>query len=428
MPLLDSITHFALDHREIQVGGAFFALKGEKFDGHDFLKEVSEKGGRVAFVDFSYRGPSYGLKLIFCSVPEELKRRAKERLQKENPYIVAITGSHGKTTVKDFIFTFLQASKNVYKTQGNQNTKLTLPLTILNAPWVDYLVLEMGMTHPYEIAKLVEIAPPDIGVLTFLAEAHIGFFDSFEELAYHKGQIFAHPKTSIGILNEEIPFLSQVRSLGSCPKKLFSLRNSDADYYLEEKDQLHFYKEGKKWFETPFHLLGPHNRLNVLAAVSAVDQMGLEKESIKAMIPQLQLPKMRLELIEKEGLVFLNDAYNIGSVEGVLAALKSIPKRSFKRKIGVLSALVDQKEVDRKAYDKICESALLQLDALYVIGQEGYYLSELWKKSGKKGAFFLSYNELLDYLKGEVSLGDFLLLKGGRRFSLERLIHDLLVH
>src|SRR5579863_8630954 len=161
------ITGFCFDSREVKKGELFFALKGAHFDAHGFLKEVASRGAAAAVVDASYLGENFGLPLLKVpDVVEALHKLAKTIQAQRKQRIVAITGSVGKTTTKEFIATLLSRKFTVSKTPGNSNSQIALPTAILNAEGKEeFFIAEMAMSDAGHIQKLVEIAPPEIAVV-----------------------------------------------------------------------------------------------------------------------------------------------------------------------------------------------------------------------------------------------------------------------
>ncbi len=262
---------FQIDSRKIGSGDLFFALKGEKSDGHCFLKEVALRGGVAAVISSEYQGPAEGLILLpVDDVLLSLQALARYFAQKKKAKIVGITGSMGKTTTKDFIATLLEGKFRVGKTYSSYNTRLTLPITVLNMDGdEEILVLEMGMGEPGDIGKLVEIAPPDVAVLTKVGIAHYGaLFSEIADIARAKGEIFSHPKTKMAIFYHgfsEVPI--------HCEKMTFSLNDREADYVFSGD----FVDEsGVRAAQLNFPLPQPHVRYNFLCAVVVARFFGMK--------------------------------------------------------------------------------------------------------------------------------------------------------
>ena len=224
------VTGYQVDSRRIGPGELFFALGGDRVDGHQFLADVASNGGLGAVISDLYAGPTFGLELLrVADVLEALQGLAKAFLAESKAVVVGITGSMGKTTTKDFTATLLEGKFRVGKTYSSYNTKLTLPITVLNLMGdEEVVVLEMGMGQPGDIAKLVEIAPPDIAVITQVTMAHYGdlFLDGTTGVARAKAEIFGHPKTKKAIFYHGL--VAEIR----CEKLSYSLQDRSADYFL----------------------------------------------------------------------------------------------------------------------------------------------------------------------------------------------------
>ncbi|HSX13748.1 MAG TPA: Mur ligase family protein [Chlamydiales bacterium] len=369
---------YQIDSRLITPGDVFFAIRGEKNDGHDFLKEVQSKGARAAVVSKHYLGSDFGLRLFGVDdVGQTLRDLAKKSLENSTIQIVGVTGSVGKTTTKDFIATLLEGKFRVGKTQESQNSKLTFPLTVLNRPKdAEILVLEMGMSEMGDIARLVEIAPPDVAVLVKVGLAHAAYFPGgMEEIARGKTQIFAHPKTKFAI--------------------------ADRDYGLPN---ISIFK-GEDWpvFQEA------HLNHNLAAAVSVARYFGMTDREIFERIPHLKLPKMRFERSEKNGILLINDAYN-ANPESMKAALFGL--QAYKRrKIAILGSMKELGTFSESAHVEIGNLALQTVDHLFVIGEE-------WKV----GERFENHESLALRLKEIMREGDVVLIKGSRSLCMEKVI------
>ena len=393
LPTLSSqVSGYQIDSRYVTPGDLFFAIKGEKSDGHDFLGDVRSREAVGAVVSKSYNGPDHGLILIRVDdVGEALRDYARKSLEGYSGQIVGITGSVGKTTTKDFIATLLEGKYRVGKTEKSQNSKLTFPLTVLNrAPDVEILVLEMGMSEMGDIERLVDIAPPDVAVLTKVALAHAAYFPGgLSDIAKGKGEIFSHPKTKMGLFDRD--FLRYDQKI-ACEKQIFS----------EEDCQgiVHPFKE--------LHLIH-----NLSAAVRVARYFGMTNEEINARIPYLQLPKMRFERFEKNGIFFINDAYNANPAS-VMAALQALEgMQTSGKKIAVLGSMKELGTFSFEAHKEVGLYAQKVVDHLLVMGEEA-------KPMG--GVFFESHQEIGVRLKEIMGTSDIVLIKGSRSMSMETVL------
>jgi UDP-N-acetylmuramoyl-tripeptide--D-alanyl-D-alanine ligase len=421
------VASFQVDSRHIGPGDLFFALPGERTDGHCFLADVRERGGTGAVVSKSYGGPEFGLALIRVdNVLAHLQRLAKEEIEASSAQIIGVTGTMGKTTTKDFIATLLEAKYRVGKTYASYNTKLTLPITILNRQGdEEILVLEMGMGEPGDIGKLVEIAPPDIGVLTQVAIAHYGHFfpDGVSGVALAKAEIFHHPKTKKAIFFHGLTRFPEVIEKIACEKLTFSLNERSADYFLSGNI---IDERGIRAYSYPdFPFQQPHIRHNFLAAVSVARACKMEWDQINGQIGKLRLPKMRFEVFEKEGITFVNDAYNANpeSVKGALAALPE-PKNGGKR-IAVLGYMVDLGPFSKELHEEVGRFAQRHVDHLLALGEETVFLSEAFAEAKKPVEHFQDLTALTLRLQEIIRPGDVVLVKGSRSLAMERIFERL---
>lgn len=379
---LMQVSGYQIDSRQVSSGNLFFAIKGERNDGHDFLAEVRSRGAWGAVVSKAYAGPDFGLQLIRVDdVGDSLREMARKSIECSSIQIVGVTGSVGKTTTKDFIATLLEGKVRVGKTLESQNSKLTLPLTVLNrARDAEILVLEMGMSEMGDIARLVDIAPPDVAVLTKVGLAHAAYFPGgVEEIARGKLQIFSHPKTKLAIVDHDYAL--------PCKTEIFSC--TDWPIFKEE-----------------------HLNHNFAAAVKVARYFGMTEDEIRARIPLMRLPKMRFERFEKNGILFINDAYN-ANPESMKAALMSLQSMKARKKIAVLGSMKELGKFSEAAHQEVGALALTTVDHLLVMGEETKLMG---------GEFFENHESLAVRLKEIMREGDLVLVKGSRSMCMEKVL------
>lgn len=424
------INGFSIDSRSIRPGELFFALSGQQVEGHAFLAEVASKGALAAVVANSYQGDDYGLLLIHVDdVLEALQHLAQKILARdEKKTVVGITGSVGKTTTKEFTSTLLKQKFRVNATPGNSNSQIGLPLAILNqlTEEDEVLVLEMGMTHPGNIRRLVQIAPPDIAVVTSVALVHACNFEHLGEISLAKGEILSHSATRLGILHREIEDFNNVCNIGSCRKLSFSVSFSDADYYLRKNEGKMIVSEyGKEIVLDIPNIPGEHNLQNFLAATAVARNMGLSWGEIQLGMFNLQLPERRLQRIEKDGVVFINDSYN-ASLLSMKAALKSLPDpKPGGKKIAVMGEMLELGKFSVLCHREVGECALEVVDRVFCLGKECEPIWELWQRNKRPVAWFQERLELVAALRCELKPGDVVLLKGSRAKQLWKVIEEL---
>lgn len=405
---------YQIDSRLVGKGSTFFAIKGEKTDGHFHLEEVARRGGALAIVDQGYTGPSFGLKLrAVPDVVSELQDMARDSLRRFQGRVLGITGSVGKTTTRDFLATLLGVKYRVSKSPKNYNTKLTLPLTVLNRREdAEVLVLEMGMSEPFEIEKLVSIAPPDVAILTKVGLSHSAFFPGGkEEILRHKAAIFSHFKTRVKLFDFELEGLEGDG---------FSVSDSRAPYFLDVDGG--YYEGGERIAKLNVPFQEPHLRHNALAAISACRELKMEISEIEKGLKFLVLPSMRLQKESLFGALFINDAYN-ASPESMKAALSSIPmpKKGGKR-IALLGSMKELGTFSEKAHFEVGQFARGKIDLLFTLGEETLPLFEAFE--GEKMRFS-SLRDMALNLKQGLSSGDVVLIKGSRSLQMENVLEIL---
>lgn len=403
---------FAIDSRKVKEGDLFFAISGQKVDGHDYLKSVSEKKAVGAVVHKGYQGDDFGLSLIFVeSVEKALWYLAKKSLEGVSERVIAITGSCGKTTTKDFLATILQGHFRVGKTLGSENSKLTLPLTVLNREKdLDFLILEMGMGEKGDIARLVEIAPPFIAAITCVGLAHAAAFPlGLSEIALAKAEIFSHPKTSRGFIDfEAAKFISDFKY--PFPVETFSLNNPNADI-------------SSLPLTPPF--LESHILHNLLLCFAIARSLGMDEEKIKEQIRFLKLPNMRCETMEKKGFTIVCDAYNANPLS-MKAALVNMARFSCKgRKIAAIGSMKELGSFCESSHREMGALAAETLDFLLCFGEETKPMKEAFLQIKQGAYYFLDKNEMSRFLQSFMQPKDILLIKGSRSMEMETILDDL---
>ncbi len=423
------ITGVEFDSRKVQPGNLFFALKGKQVDGHSFLKEVAAKGALGAVVSSSYSGEDFGLLLLRVeNVTEALQHLATKEIEERKIPVVALTGSVGKTTTKEFLTTLLQARFRVFKTPGNSNSQVGLPAAILNAPKeVDLFVIEMGMTGPGEISKLTLIAPPDFALITRVGVAHVGYFADGElGVAKAKAEIFSHPKTKLGLYNSDNRNLDPVLKTGKCTKHSFAfekMTKEPADFLLRCEGEKFFIEEkGKKspTFSLPFQ--ATHLCEDFAAAACMARELGLSWEALIAQAQTLKPFKNRFEKIEREGAVFINDAYN-ANPQSMRAAFANLPQPGKGgRKIAVLGTMVELGDLSLQYHSEIGQEASQLFDHLLCFGKECLIMLDIFQKANLPVEHFTDLSTLKSRLFSLIRPHDLILIKGSNSTKLYSLL------
>ncbi|MBU6383263.1 MAG: UDP-N-acetylmuramoyl-tripeptide--D-alanyl-D-alanine ligase [Verrucomicrobia bacterium] len=420
------VTGYQIDSRKIEPGELFFALKGKRVDGHQCLADARMHGAVGAVVNKGYQGPDYGLILLPVEdVAGSLQMLARLFMQECRAQMIGITGSVGKTTTKEFIATLLEGKYKVGKTPLNYNTKLTYPITLLNRTGEEeVLVVEMGMTEPGDIGRLVEIAAPDVGVFTKLAPAHKANFPrGLLDIAKYKAEIFAHPRTQKCIFDHALYQYPEAIQQMHGDRLSFSLEERTADFFLSSEYFVDERGVRAYRFDPPYKQA--HFLHDFLAAVSVARQMKMSWDEIQNRISFLKLPKMRFEEIEHNGVLFINDAYN-ANPESMKAALAHLPapKEGGKR-IAVLGFMVDLGSEHDQMHREVGQFAQKHVDHLLILGKEASPIYEAFQEVQKPAEQYYDFNSLSERVKSLVRPGDVVLVKASRVVEMDKLFNYL---
>jgi UDP-N-acetylmuramoyl-tripeptide--D-alanyl-D-alanine ligase len=420
------------DSRLVMPGQLFVALPGQTTDGHIYLDQAAKLGAIAAIVHTSYRGPDYGMALLAVEdTLATLQGIAAARLAAQKCRVVAITGSVGKTTTKEFLTTLLAGSFRTASTPGNANSQIGLPLALLNTLCGDeeIVVCEMGMSYPGELRRLVAIAPPTLAILANVHLAHAAHFISLEHIARAKAEILSHPATELALIPTSIPNYAEIAATGSCRKLSFSAdvdATSDFTFAVAPSGDLNIISQGRIVASfASWHLPGGHNSFNFMLAAIAAHLCGVSWEAIAAAQPLLMLPERRLQYVEKDGVLFVNDAYN-ACLASVAAALDSLPPPKVGgRRIAALGEMLELGTFSEPCHRTAGELALSRIDALFCLGPACIPMIDVWQTANRSCALFDNLIDLSAALKAILQPGDVVLLKGSRSKQMWKVLEEV---
>jgi UDP-N-acetylmuramoyl-tripeptide--D-alanyl-D-alanine ligase len=410
------------DTRGLKPGEVFLALRGENFDGHQFVKTAVDKGAIAAITATS----SQVSQAPQLQVPDTLaayQAIAHWWRRQFNIPVIAVTGSVGKTTTKELIAAVLEVYGPVLKTQANYNNEIGVPKTLLElGPEHAYAVIEMGMRASGEIACLTKIACPDIAVITNVGTAHIGRLGSREAIAQAKCELLAEMSPAgVAVLNADNPLLLETaKSVWHGKTLTYGLEGGDIRGTLAEDQTL--LVEGTRF---PVPLSGRHNALNYLAALAVAKLLHLSWSPL-TMGLTVSLPKGRAQRYELlNDVVILDETYNAGP-ESMMAALNLLAQTPGQRRIAVLGAMKELGEHSLELHRQIGVAVReLSLNHLLVLvdGPEAAMIAA--------GAFPLeakqlsTHEELVSQLRKLIQPGDRLLFKASHSIGLDRVVEQL---
>jgi UDP-N-acetylmuramoyl-tripeptide--D-alanyl-D-alanine ligase len=422
-----TLTGVAVDSREVRPGNLFFALQGKSTDGHKYLDEVVKRKALGAVIRNDYRGPIPPT-LPVARVDDPLRilqELARIRVHDLGAKVIAVTGSIGKTTTKEFIRTILSVGNSVTATGANHNSQIGMALSLLNSIRGDekWLVVEMGMSQAGNIRRLIEIAPPDIALVTMVALVHLENFEDLSQIARAKAEIFESPRTTWNLYNCDTPHANLLGSVGRGKKRSFTTQNDpDAYWSLNFGDGTVIIREGREETTLPCPMFpARHVYENMLAAVAAARTVGIGWDAIEEALPLLTLPKMRLEKKRYQGIWFINDAYNAAE-PSMVSALEVLSGHAPSRRVAVLGQMRELKGYSEQCHRRVGEKALAAADVLYCLGKECEPIVKTWKEAGRLCFWTLSLQELAEQLQRELQIGDVVLLKGSRSNELWKVL------
>jgi UDP-N-acetylmuramoyl-tripeptide--D-alanyl-D-alanine ligase len=431
------------DTRLLEPGDTFLALRGERFDGHAFVRDAFAAGAVAAVVADGAALPDGAPGFIVEDTTRAYMALASAARRALRARVVAVTGSAGKTTTTSLIGQLAGRAGlgNVVATPGNENNEIGVSKLLLGiAPDTDIVVVEMGARRYGEIAPLAQIAVPDVAVLTNIGEAHLEIMGSRERLAETKfGIFFGDARPILNIFDAEsrkrAPSLRNAPNwfgyapLASMPSALSAQRavsaQQDRVTMIIGRKRLMF---GTRCLDAQIALPGEHNLANLAAAVAAVSALGVSDEAIVAGLPDLTLPPRRYERLRVGGIEIIFDAYN-ASMSGTIATLASFSREPALRRIAVLAGMAELGEESPAMHERVGEAAARS--GLHRVLLGGRYADELERgaRAGGLGAEeivrFERNEEAAAWLQTNTHQGDLVLLKGSRMYRLEEILEEL---
>lgn len=423
------------DSRTIGRGEAFFALRGATFDGRRFVKQAFQQGALCAVVE---RGADvrevlqYPL-LVVDDTTRALGALAKIHRKKFDIPVIAVAGSNGKTTTKEMLARVLGTKYSVLSTEGNLNNQIGVPQTMFRLEKShEIAVVEIGTNHFGELHTLCDILEPTHGIITNVGREHMEFFKTLNGVAKAEGELFTAIKRSgLGYVNADDPFvLRQAKKLRNKISYGFSRRNVHVYGSMLKMNakgcaEFSVRKKGYKPFTVRLSVPGKHAMINSLAAATVALSHGVPAADIQRALKEFRAVQKRMETVEVDGVIILNDTYNANpdSVTSALAVLQSM--KCSGKKIAVLGDMLELGRTSRREHQLIGKVAgRTGVGCLLTFGVMARYIHESARVPLKY--HFHQKSELSKQLLKLAVPGDIVLVKGSRGMKMEEIVKSIL--
>lgn len=435
------VESICIDSRKVKNEDLFFALIGESKDGHIFLNEVIDKGCRCIIASDlqsvnqkKIREKEIGLILV-DDTTKALQELAKYHISSKRFLKVAVTGSTGKTTTKEMLYSIFKEKYKVFRTPGNYNNHIGLPLSLLSMEDdVEVGIFEMGMSQFGEIDLLAELVRPDIGIITNIGTSHIENLGSQEGILRAKMELTNYfEKDSTLIVNVDNEMLNSVKTkgdyqlikTGTTGKSDFIISNIEdfgeagIKFSIEHKEQLETYH---------LNIPGRHNAFNGTLAIAAAVQSGMTLKEAKVGFQKTELVEKRLSIKGKNGIKIIDDTYN-ASPESMKAALDVLLATGGVRKIAILGDMLELGPGSAEYHLSIGEYiAQRPIDILICVGKESANIATGAKgKMGERNIIWEQNKETVyEKIISLISMGDVILVKGSRGMEMDKIVKKIM--
>ena len=422
--------HISIDSRKLNAGDVFWALRGERFDGHDFIEKALRKKAAFCVVQKKQnRNKDIPAVVVEDSLQAFQELARIHRQQFEIP-VLALTGSNGKTTTKEMISHLLRQKYSVLKTEGNLNNHIGCPLTLLELKSEhEIAVIELGSNHRGEISLLTRTAMPTHALITNIGGAHLEFFEDNETIAAEKKDLFLEmAEQGTPFLNIDDPFLAAFRDDN---KNIIT-------YSLEHKGQVQGRisdtdAQGCSRFslndslEIQLRIPGAHNVKNALAAAAVALHFGFSETQVKEGLETFTAAEKRMQILPYKKARIINDAYNANPLSLKAALDTAASMAEGKNLLFVLGDMFELGRQSRALHRKALQQALqLQPRRIFLMGRAFLAAKEsLEQTEQKRISWFADHKALADTLLDEINKGDVVLLKGSRGMQMEKALESL---
>lgn len=422
-----SVGRISTDSRTVGTGDCFFALRGDRFDGHDYVGAAVSAGAAAVVIERDIAGPGGAAVVRVADVLRALQRLAAWYRSTLTIPIVAIGGSNGKTSTKELVASALSAGFRVAKTRGNLNNHIGAPLTLLDiGPEHGAAVIEVGTNHPGEIAALAAITAPTVAVVTNIGPEHLEFFRDEAGVANEEGSLLdTLGKGDVAVLNNDDRWTPQIRSRARC-RVITGGIGEGADVRVSPagsapSGQRLLVTRGAESvsFDLPLH--GEHMAQNAALAFATGTGLGLGLDAMAKSISAVEVPGGRMRCVVRDGIRMIDDSYN-ANPGSMRAALKHLAGFSGRRiaVLGTMGELGSSAAEWHRGIGAVCRS--LGIDVILAVGP---HAPDYIAGAGGTGQAFHDAAEAADFLLNELKPGDSLLVKASRSAKFEQIVDAL---
>ncbi|MEM7215538.1 MAG: UDP-N-acetylmuramoylalanyl-D-glutamyl-2,6-diaminopimelate--D-alanyl-D-alanine ligase [Pseudomonadota bacterium] len=442
----EGISGISIDTRTLEQGDAFFAIKGDRVDGHDYLVSAMRAGAAVAVVDESKLVSLGSLKLpliVVRDVLEAMTRLGEVARMRSKARIIAITGSVGKTTTKEMLRTVLSPSGLVHASVASFNNHWGVPLTLARMPEeAKFGVFEIGMNHAGEITPLVKMVRPHVAMITAIAPAHIGAFETIEDIAKAKAEIYSGVVPGgYGLINHDDRRYTLLRDLAGDAgiEHLASYgQKRGSDFWLRELEKtadgssLSVRVKGQD-VDYEIAIPGEHMALNSVGVLGAAVLLGADLDkSCDALSKVTPADGRGTRYVVggsgAMGITIIDESYNANpaSMEAALEVLGNYEGVKTKRRIAVLGDMLELGRQSRKYHEALAKPiSASRADLVFLVGPEMEYLAKILPKE-KLGGYYKDAGELGSRLKATMKPGDVFMLKASKGIGFAAVVQSIL--
>ncbi len=435
--VINSVEH---DTRRLRPDSLYVAIKGDNLDGHDFVEDAQAKGASACIVSRHIVNVDIPQVIVHDTVQAYGKLASYWRSRIKYP-LIAVTGSNGKTTTKDMLFSVLSFKHKTVRTDGNFNNLIGAPYTLLSFPLdAEYGIVEMGMNSHGEIEKLSQMTRPNLGLITNIGRAHIGLLGSIEGIFKAKMELFDQVIKDKGSLcvNMSDPMISKWFTSKRPDVQSFTYSIDGADAELKVRPlgfnagSEHFEASlnGKKTIKGSIPVMGIHNVHNAASAIAIGVMMGMDLKDCIEGVKDFKGSKLRSSIVEKNGVIYFVDCYNANPDSMKAAILSTAEYKTTGNKIAVIGDMLELESMSDELHKEIGSFVASKgFDSVFVYGNYSQRYADGFLSSGGKTANLHVYSfgdmaSMKKDLRSIVKEGDLVVVKGSRGMKLEEIFQD----